>query len=119
MDQQQLSGIDASFPFLETPAPPMHVAGLTYFQLPEGFEGSFYRHFRRFFERRLHTIPIFSKRLAPSLYDLDHPGWVEDHHLDLDYPLRETTLPAPGSEEQLEEVIGRLHANTLDRTRPL
>jgi WS/DGAT/MGAT family acyltransferase len=97
----------------------MHVAGLTYFQLPEGFEGSFYQHFRRFFESRLHTIPIFAKRLAPSLYDLDHPGWVDADDLDLDYHLRETTLPAPGTEAQLEEVIGRLHANTLDRSRPL
>ena len=70
MEQQQLSGIDASFLYLETPETPMHVAGLTYFELPEGFEGSFYQHFRRFFESRLHTIPIFSKRLAPSLYDL-------------------------------------------------
>lgn len=119
MDQQQLSGIDASFLYLETPETPMHVAGLTYFQLPEGFEGSFYPHFRRFFESRLHTIPIFSKRLAPSLYDLDHPGWVDDPDLDLDYHLRETVLPAPGSEAQLEEVISRLHANTLDRSRPL
>lgn len=116
---QQLSGIDASFLYLETPETPMHVAGLTYFELPEGFEGSFYRHFRRFFESRLHTIPIFSKRLAPSLYDLDHPGWVETDDLDLDYHLRETALPAPGTEAQLEEVIGRLHANTLDRSRPL
>src|ERR1700704_5896317 len=119
MEQQQLSGIDASFLYLETPETPMHVAGLTYFQLPEGFEGSFYRHFRRFFESRLHTIPIFSKRLAPSLYDLDHPGWVAPPDLALDYHLRETALPAPGTEAQLEEVIGRLHANTLDRSRPL
>ena len=119
MDQQQLSGIDASFLYLETPETPMHVAGLTYFELPEGFEGSFYRHFRRFFESRLHTIPIFSKRLAPSLYDLDHPGWVDADDLDLDYHLRETALPAPGTEAQLEEVIARLHANTLDRSRPL
>ena len=119
MDQQQLSGIDASFLYLETPETPMHVAGLTYFELPEGFEGSFYQHFRRFFESRLHTIPIFSKRLAPSLYDLDHPGWVDADDLDLDYHLRETALPAPGTEAQLEEVIGRLHANTLDRSRPL
>ena len=119
MEQHQLSGIDASFLYLETAETPMHVAGLTYFELPPGFEGSFYLHFRKFFESRLHTIPIFSKRLAPSLYDLDHPGWVEEEELDLDYHLRETTLPAPGSDAQLEEVISRLHANTLDRSRPL
>src|SRR5260370_8105343 len=119
MDQQQLSGIDASFLYLETPETPMHVAGLTYFQLPEGFEGSFYRHFRRFFESRLHTIPIFSKRLAPSLYDLDHPGWVDDHDLDLDYHLRETTLPAPGTQAQLAEVLPPLHPTPPTPTPPL
>ena len=99
MDLQQLSGIDASFLYLETPETPMHVAGLTYFELPPGFEGSFYQHFRKFFESRLHTIPIFSKRLAPSLYDLDHPGWVDEATIDLDYHLRETALPSPGTEE--------------------
>ena len=40
MEQQQLSGIDASFLYLETPETPMHVAGLTYFELPPGFEES-------------------------------------------------------------------------------
>ncbi len=116
---QQLSGIDASFLYLETPETPMHVAGLTFFELPPGGAEGFYRHFRAFFESRLHTIPIFSKRLAPSLLDLDHPGWVDATDVDLDYHLRETTLPAPGTEEQLEEVISRLHANSLDRSRPL
>src|ERR1700738_109419 len=97
MDQQQLSGIDASFLYLETPETPMHVAGLTYFQLPEGFEGSFSQRSRRCLESRLHPIPIFSKRLAPSLYDLDHPGWVDDPDLDLDYHLarRPCLRPAP------------------------
>ncbi|HYC64108.1 MAG TPA: wax ester/triacylglycerol synthase family O-acyltransferase [Reyranellaceae bacterium] len=117
--EAQLSGIDASFLYLETPETPMHVAGYTLFELPKRFEGSFYQHFRKFFESRLHTIPIFSKKLAPALLDLDHPGWVEDPDIDLDYHLRETTLPAPGSAAQLEEVIARLHANLLDRSRPL
>src|ERR1044072_7566695 len=119
MEQQELSRIEASFLYRDTPETPMHVAGLTYFELPPGFEGSFYQHFRRFFESRLHTIPIFSKRLRAPPYHLDPPGWVEADELDLDYHLRETALPSPGTEEQLEEVIGRLHANTLDRSRPL
>ena len=90
---QQLSGIDASFLYLETPETPMHVAGLTYFELPTGSRAASIQHFRRFFESRLHTIPIFAKRLAPPLYDLDHPGWVDADDLDLDYHLRETLPP--------------------------
>ena len=38
METQQLSGIDASFLYLETPETPMHVAGLTYFELPQGLD---------------------------------------------------------------------------------
>ena len=45
MSYKQLSGMDASFLYMETPETPMHVAGCTLYELPEGFEGSFYEHF--------------------------------------------------------------------------
>ncbi len=101
----QLAGVDASFLYFETPETPMHVAGFTLFELPDGYEGSFYEDYRAFFESRLHLIPIFGKKLAPALLNLDHPIWVDDDDMDLDYHLRHTTLPKPGTFEQMEEVI--------------
>ncbi len=64
---QQLSGLDATFLYFETAQTPMHVAGLTTYDLPKGFRGSFHKHFTTFFAGRVHLIPIFSKRLAKTV----------------------------------------------------
>lgn len=116
---KQLGGIDASFLYMESPETPMHVAGFTLYDLPEVFEGSFYDHFREFFAGRVHLIPIFHKKLARTIFELDHPGWVDAGELDLDYHIQSATLPAPGTFRQAEELIAELHAVPLDRKRPL
>lgn len=119
MVMKQLSGIDASFLYMETPETPMHVAGLTLYEPPKGLGGTFHAHFTRFFESRMHLIPIFSKRLARSIFELDHPGWVDAKSVDLDYHIQPLKLPAPGTFAQLEQAVGELHGVPLDRSRPL
>ena len=115
----RLGGIDANFLYLETAETPMHVAGFTLFDLPEGYVGSFHDNYRDMLVSRLHLVPIFSKKLSPTLLDIHHPSWVDAPDLDLSYHFRHVTLPAPGSFEQLEETIARLHSQHLDRSRPL
>ena len=66
----RLGGIDANFLYFETPETPMHVAGFTLFDLPEGYAGSFHDNYRDMLASRLHLIPIFSKKLAPTLLDI-------------------------------------------------
>lgn len=97
----------------------MHVAGLTLYELPEGFEGSFHEHFKRFFAGRVHLIAIFNKKLARSVMQLDHPGWVEVEDLDLDYHIQGMRLPKPGTWKQLQEAVAEMHAVRLDRKKPL
>jgi WS/DGAT/MGAT family acyltransferase len=116
---KQLSGIDATFLYMETPETPMHVAGLTLYEPPQAMAGSFYEHFRTFFASRVHLIPIFGKKLARSAFDLDHPGWVDAGEVDLDYHIRHARLPKPGTFAQLEAMVGDLHSVLLDRSRPL
>ncbi|MEN0040512.1 MAG: wax ester/triacylglycerol synthase family O-acyltransferase [Pseudomonadota bacterium] len=116
---QQLSGIDASFLYLETERTPMHVAGLTLYELPEGLSGSFYEHFREFFEGRVHLVPIFNRKLARTVFELDHPGWVEVDDLDFDYHITKVELGKPGSMEQVEQFVAEIHAKPLDRKKPL
>jgi diacylglycerol O-acyltransferase len=116
---KQLSGIDATFLYMETPETPMHVAGLTLYDAPKAMTGSFYEHFRTFFASRVHLIPIFSKKLARSVLDLDHPGWVDAGEVDLEYHIRHARLPKPGTFAQLEAMVGDLHSIQLDRSRPL
>lgn len=116
---KQLGGIDASFLYMETAETPMHVGGLTLFELPEGYQGVFYETFKEHIVRRMHLAPILGKKLAPMPFEFDHPLWVEEHELDLGYHIRHATLPKPGTMEQLEDIVGRLHSNALDRSRPL
>lgn len=119
MAMKQLSGMDATFLYMETPETPMHVAGMTLYELPEGFTGTFHRHFTEFFKTRVHLIPIFGKKLAKAVFQMDHPGWVDAGELDFDYHIKGTVLPAPGTQKQLEDMIGDLHSEVLDRSRPL
>ena len=116
---KQLGGIDASFLYMETAETPMHVGGLTLFELPEGYEGVFYATFKEHIARRMHLAPILGKKLAPMPFEFDHPLWVEETDIDLGYHIRQATLPKPGTMQQLEDIVGRLHSNALDRSRPL
>jgi len=114
-----LGGMDASFLYMETPQTPMHVAGLSIVELPAGFKGNFYDVYKRHLAARLHLFPVLKKKIVPVPWDIDHPIWIDDDELDIDYHIRHLGLPKPGTTQQLEELVGRLHSNFLDRSRPL
>src|SRR4030095_12183026 len=119
LSKQHLGGMDASFLYMETPESPMHVAGLSIVELPAGFHGSFYDAYKAHIASRLHLLPVLQKKLVQVPWDIDHPLWVDDDEMDLDHHIRHLGLPKPGTMKQLEELVGRLHSNFLDRSRPL
>ncbi|HRE02134.1 MAG TPA: wax ester/triacylglycerol synthase family O-acyltransferase, partial [Ilumatobacteraceae bacterium] len=45
--------------------------------------------------------------------------WIEDENFDIDFHVRHHAVPAPGTPQQLAEVVSRIVARPLDRTRPL
>jgi len=114
-----LSGLDASFLYLETPETPMHIGGLNIVEIPAGYKGEFVDQFRRHIARRMHLAPVFQRKLVNMPFELANPVWVADDDLDLDYHIRSTVLPKPGSRAQLDKLVGRLHSSLLDRSRPL
>ncbi len=93
----------------------MHVASTIVF---EGSAPS-HRDFRDHIESRLHLVPRFRQKLRQVPFDQGRPVWVDDPHLNLDYHVRQTALPAPGSEEQLRNLGARVFSQQLDRTKPL
>jgi WS/DGAT/MGAT family acyltransferase len=116
---QRLTGLDASFLYLETPSSHMHVAGLMILD-PSSVEGGItLEDVKAVYGARLHLAPPFRRRLVEVPFGLHHPLWVEDPDFDLDYHIRATALPSPGTPEQLSTLVGRLAALPLDRTRPL
>lgn len=118
---QPLSGLDALFLHLETPEMPMHVGSLSLLALPTGFRGDFTERVRELIGSRLHLAAPFTRRLATLPLDLANPLWVQlrPDDIDLRRHIRRETLPAPGSLSQLHALVGRLHGQRLDRSRPL
>jgi len=111
-----LSGVDGAFLNLETAATPMHVGSLHLFETPAGHRGNFFAAVRRMMESRM--VPVLRRHLAALPLQLANPVWLQGE-VDLDYHVRRVRLPAPGTWAQLEAVVADLHAELLDRSRPL
>jgi len=93
----------------------MHVAGVMLFEGPPPA----YEDLLEAIERRLGHVPRYRQRLAFVPLGQGRPKWVDDPHLNLHYHVRSTALPAPGSEDQLKALAGRVFAQQLDRDKPL
>jgi WS/DGAT/MGAT family acyltransferase len=111
-----LGAIDALWLYLETADTPMHVGALHLLDAPAG--GDFYLRVRRHLAARLATSPVFTRRLRPLPLALANPLWI-DGRVDMSHHLKRVRLPAPGSLRELEAAVARLHAQRLDRRRPL
>jgi diacylglycerol O-acyltransferase / wax synthase len=114
-----LSGLDATFLYLETPEQPMHVGGLNIFELPAGYAGDFVDDLRAHITQRMHLAPVFRRKLVNMPFELANPIWALDDDMDMEYHIRSTVLPKPGTRAQLDKLVGRLHSSLLDRSRPL
>ncbi len=115
---KQLSGMDASFLNMETSTQFGHVNSLTVLD-PSTMVDDPYATFKRTVEERLHLLPIYRRKLVADPLGLDHPYWVDDPDLDLEFHIRELALPPPGDDRQLAEQVARLASRPLDRTHPL
>ncbi len=116
---ERLSGLDASFLYLETPTTPMHVAMMAVLDPAEAPGGYRFDAVVQLIEDRLHLVPPFRRRLAHVPLSLHHPLWVEDEHFDIIHHVRRVALPAPGGLVELADMAGRIASVPLDRTRPL
>jgi WS/DGAT/MGAT family acyltransferase len=112
----RLSPSDASFYRLENTATPMYVGSLSILRRPRA--GLSYEALLATVEQRLAQIPRYRQRVR-ELIGLARPVWIDDPDFDITYHVRQSALPSPGSDEQLHELIARLSARPLDKSRPL
>ena len=115
---KQLSGLDASFLYLETAEMPMHVGALHQFELPASYRGDFLADMRAHMATRIPLAPALRRKLAWMPLNLAAPVWV-DAEPDLDEHIVGIALPAGSGLAELEEQVGELHPVLLDRSRPL
>ena len=78
-----------------------------------------YSEFLQHIESRLHRSPIFRQKLLRVPLELDYPYWIEDERFDLEYHVRHVALPKPGDWRQFCIQASRIHARSLDLSRPL
>ena len=116
---KQLSGLDASFLYMESPSQFGHVSSLSLFERPDDPGYDPLTAWRTQLERRLHTLEPLRRRLRDVPFGLDHPFWVDDPAFDLDFHVRHTAVPPPGGDAQLGELVARIVGRPLDRRRPL
>jgi diacylglycerol O-acyltransferase / wax synthase len=115
---KQLSGLDATFLYLETPQMPMHVGALHVFELPAGYKGKFVTALRKHMALRLPVAPVLRRRLWWMPLNLANPAWV-DAEPDLKHHVEEIKLPQGAGLAELEAEVSRLHPVLLDRKKPL
>jgi diacylglycerol O-acyltransferase / wax synthase len=111
----RLSALDVSFLTNETSASHMHVGAILIFEGPPPSYDDLVEHV----QSRLHLVPRFRQKLAYPPLPTGRPYWVDDPNFNLEYHLRHSALPSPGSEEQLRRMGARIFSQRLDRTKPL
>jgi WS/DGAT/MGAT family acyltransferase len=115
MANDRLTGLDASFLHLEDDSAHMHVGAVMIFEGAPPEHEDVVEGIRS----RLHLVPRYRQRLAFVPLGQGRPRWVDDPHFNLNYHVRHTALPEPGTEDQLKRLAGRVFSQRLDRDKPL
>ncbi|KAA1416397.1 wax ester/triacylglycerol synthase family O-acyltransferase [Nocardioides humilatus] len=115
----RLSGLDASFLYLETPAQLMHVCAVMVLDqstmpTPYTFAGLQAR-----IDESVHDVPAFTRKIRGVPLGLDHPVWVRDQQFDIERHVHRVAVPSPGSYRELMDLCAHLAGLPLDRSRPL
>ncbi|MDN5746226.1 MAG: wax ester/triacylglycerol synthase family O-acyltransferase [Nocardioidaceae bacterium] len=115
----RLSGLDASFLYLETPAQLMHVCAVMVLEpatmpAPYAFDT-----LRQGIEAQVRDVPAFNRKVRGVPMGLDHPVWVRDRSFDIERHVHRLAIPTPGGYPELMQMCAHLASLPLDRSRPL
>lgn len=110
-----MSPLDASFLHIEDEVTHMHIGSVGIFEGPAPAP----EEVPRAIAARLPLVPRYRQRVRFVPLTLGRPVWVDDPHFNLDYHVRRTALPAPGGDQELRNLVGRVMSQQLDRSKPL
>jgi diacylglycerol O-acyltransferase len=113
----RLSPLDASFLHIEdgNPNSQMHVGSVGIFEGPAPSHEAM----RAVLEARLHLLPRYRQVVRTVPGNVGRPVWADQPQFSIDYHLRRSALPAPGDDDALRRLVGRIMSQRLDRTKPL
>jgi hypothetical protein len=70
-------------------------------------------------ESKLHQIPRYMQKAVETPFNFTRPTCEFDPDFDIRRHIKRVTLPAPGTDEQLNQLAERLFRGRLDRSKPL
>ena len=111
---EQLSGLDASFLYLETPTHHLQVESSPCSTRPPCRAATRSQDAGRD-QRADPPSPVFRRLLVEVPFRFGHPVWVEDADFDIDYHIRRTAVPSPGGLPELADLAGDIASRQLDR----
>jgi diacylglycerol O-acyltransferase len=68
---------------------------------------------------RVHLVPRLRQRLEEPPLGIANPVWTDDTGFDLDWHVKQASLPNPGGDQEIGVLVGREFSHRLDRSRPL
>lgn len=116
---ERLSGLDASFLYLETSTQLMHVCALIEVDpttMPGGYS---FEKLQRELGARIPRIPGFHRKVKDSVFNVGHPVWVDDDDFDIERHCHRVAVPAPGDDAELARLCSHIASQQLDRNKPL
>jgi diacylglycerol O-acyltransferase len=116
---ERMTGIDASFLYMETEAVLMHTVNIFIVDVAGMHGGYSFEGVRGLLERRIHLIPRMRQRVVEVPGGLHHPVWIEDPEFDLSRHLDRIVLGPHGGGRAFELVVEEILATPLLRDRPL
>jgi len=114
-----MGGADSVMLSNETPSTYMHTFKVAILDPSTDPEGWSFEKYYDDFASRMHLVPMFRWKYAPTPLGINHPMWVDDPNFNLAYHVRRVGCPAPGDHKALCEFMSSVYAYQLDRSRPL
>ena len=115
MKPKMIPPMDLMFFLTESAQSPKHVGALQIFELPPNAPDTYLVDLVAAFKQAPVSPPF---NYHPHFPRFGLPQWREDDDLEIDYHVRHSALPKPGTNQQLMTVVQRLHSSLLDRRRP-
>ena len=112
---ETMTALDASFLHIEDAVSHMHIGSVAIFEGPAPDQADVLAAIAG----KLALVPRYRQRVRSLPLAFGRPVWVDEPHFRLDYHVRRTALPAPGGDQELRNLVGRVMAQKLDRSKPL
>ncbi len=116
---RQLTGVDASFLFMENERTLGHVASLIVVDPSTAPKPITAETLREYIGKRIHMVEPLRWRLVDVPFGIDLPYWITDPNPDLHYHIHGFALEPPGTDRQLADAVAYLATRRLDRSHPL